>query len=207
VKDTGTGLSPEVQARVFEPFFTTKEAGKGTGLGLATVYGIVKQSGGFVQLQSEPGHGAMFNVYLPCTESAVRSVEPATAVRRALPSEKIVLLIEDEEAVRRLIFSVLKGQGYTVLQAGSGREALAVASGHTGPIHLFLSDVVMPGKGGPETVAELQRSRPGAEVIFMSGYTDDSVVRHGLTDSGRHFLQKPFTPATLLKKVREVLKG
>ncbi|HEX5856086.1 MAG TPA: ATP-binding protein, partial [Thermoanaerobaculia bacterium] len=207
VKDTGTGLSPQVQARIFEPFFTTKEVGKGTGLGLATVYGIVKQSGGFVQLHSEPGHGATFNVYLPCTEGEIRRPEPASGLRRAIPSGKTILLIEDEEAVRKLLFSVLSGQGYTVLQAGSGQEALAVEAGHSGPIHLILSDVVMPGKGGPETVAELQRSRSTAQVIFMSGYTDDSVLRHGLTDSGRHFLQKPFNPVTLLKKVREVLAG
>jgi PAS domain S-box-containing protein len=207
VKDTGAGLSPREQARVFEPFFTTKEVGKGTGLGLATVYGIVKQSGGFVHLESEAGHGATFNVYLPCTEGELRRVEPASGIRPALPSEKIILLIEDEAALRKLLVSVLRGQGYTVLHASSGREALAVASGHSGPIHLVLSDVVMPGKGGPETVAEIQRSRPTVGVIFMSGYTDDSVVRHGLTDSGRHFLQKPFTPVTLLKKVREVLKG
>jgi two-component system, cell cycle sensor histidine kinase and response regulator CckA len=207
VKDTGTGLSPQVQARVFEPFFTTKEVGKGTGLGLATVYGIVKQSGGFVQLHSELGHGATFNVYLPCAERELRRVEPESGIRRAFPKKKIILLIEDEEAVRKLLFSVLSGQGYTVLQASSGKEALAVASGHSGPIHLILSDVVMPGTGGPETVAELQRSRPATQVIFMSGYTDDSVVRHGLTDSGRHFIQKPFTPVTILKKVDEVLKG
>jgi two-component system cell cycle sensor histidine kinase/response regulator CckA len=207
VKDTGTGLSPQVQARVFEPFFTTKEVGKGTGLGLATVYGIVKQSGGFVQLHSELGHGATFNVYFPCTEGEVRQVEPVSGIRQVLPSEKIILLIEDEDAVRKLLFSVLSGHGYTVLQAASGQEALAVASGHAGPIDLVLSDVVMPGTGGPETVAELQRSRPTSQVIFMSGYTDDSVVRHGLTDSGRYFIQKPFTPVTLLKKVNEVLKG
>jgi PAS domain S-box-containing protein len=207
VKDTGAGLSKEVQARVFEPFFTTKEVGKGTGLGLATVYGIVKQSGGFIQLHSEIGHGATFNVYLPCTESEVQRVKSVSNSTAAFPGEKVILLIEDERAVRKLLFSVLHGQGYTVLEAGSGQEALDISSARSGPIDLILSDVVMPGRSGPETVAELQRSRPAAQVIFMSGYTDDSVVRHGLTDSGRHFLQKPFTPVTLLKEVREVLEG
>jgi signal transduction histidine kinase/CheY-like chemotaxis protein len=207
VKDTGKGLSPQVKARVFEPFFTTKEVGKGTGLGLATVYGIVKQSGGFVQVHSEPGQGATFDVYLPCVKGEVVRAKPVSGIGRALAKEKVILLVEDEDAVRRLLVSVLKGHGYTVLAAGSGEEALAVASGHEGPIDLVLSDVVMPGAGGPETVAELLRSRPTVEVIFMSGYTDDSVVRHGLTDAGRHFLQKPFTPVTLLKEVREVLKG
>ncbi len=207
VKDTGAGMTPQVKARVFEPFFTTKEAGKGTGLGLATAYGIVKQSGGFVHVASEPGHGATFNVYLPCTEGESGRVEPASEVKQELPTEKVILLIEDEEAVRKLLFSVLTGQGYVVLQAGSGQEALAAASGHSGPIHIVLSDVVMPGTSGPETVAELLRTRPTTQVIFMSGYTDDSVVRHGLTDQGRHFLQKPFTPGRVLKKVREVLEG
>jgi PAS domain S-box-containing protein len=207
VTDTGAGLSPQVQARVFEPFFTTKEVGKGTGLGLATVYGIVKQSGGFVQLRSELGHGATFSVYLPCVQGKIPAVRILSGVGRALPKEKVILLVEDEAAVRRLIGSVLRGNGYTVLEAGSGREALAVSSLHAGLIDLILSDVVMPGAGGPETVAELLRTRPQAQVIFMSGYTDDSVVRHGLTDSGRHFLQKPFTPVTLLKEVGEVLKN
>lgn len=207
VKDTGTGLSPRVQARIFEPFFTTKEVGKGTGLGLATVYGILKQSGGFVQLHSEVGHGATFNVFLPCVEGEIRRLAPVSGISRALPKERVILLIEDEDAVRRLLSSVLRGHGYTVLEAGSGQEALALASGHPGPIDLILSDVVMPGASGPEAVAEIQRVRPAAQVVFMSGYTDDSVLRHGLTDGGRHFLQKPFTPATLLKKIREVLSS
>jgi PAS domain S-box-containing protein len=206
VKDTGVGLSPEVKARVFEPFFTTKEVGKGTGLGLATVYGIVKQSGGFVQLHSEPGQGATFDVYLPCVEGETPRVKLTSGVAPALPSEKVVLLIEDEDAVRKLLSSVLGSQGYTVLKAGGGEEAIRAASDHPGPIHLIISDVVMPGIGGPETVAEILRARPGTRVIFMSGYTDDRVVRHDLTDAGRHFLQKPFSPATLLKKMREVLR-
>ena len=205
VTDTGTGMSQQIQARVFEPFFTTKEVGKGTGLGLATVYGIVKQSGGFIRLNSEPGQGATFHVYLPCARGEVARTKPVSGIGPAPPGERIILLIEDEAPVRKLIRSVLTGHGYTVLEAGTGEEALAVSSGHPGTIHLILSDVVMPGTGGPETVEELLRSRPTSQVIFMSGYTDDSVVRHGLTDGDKHFIQKPFTAVALLKQVREVL--
>ena len=205
VTDTGTGMSQQIQARVFEPFFTTKEVGKGTGLGLATVYGIVKQSGGFIRLNSEPGQGATFHVYLPCARGEVARTKPVSGIGPAPPGERIILLIEDEAPVRKLIRSVLTGHGYTVLEAATGEEALAVASGHAGAIHLILSDVVMPGTGGPETVEALLRSRPTSQVIFMSGYTDDSVVRHGLTDGDKHFIQKPFTAVALLKQVREVL--
>jgi nitrogen-specific signal transduction histidine kinase len=207
VKDTGTGMTPQVQARVFEPFFTTKEVGKGTGLGLATVYGIVKQSGGFIRLYSDIGHGATFHVYLPCAKGEVERARPVSGVGPTPTARTTILLIEDEAPVRRLLRSVLAGHGYTVLEAESGEEALSIASGHAGEIHLILSDVVMPGTGGPETVRALRQARPAAQVIFMSGHTDDSVVRHGLTDKGQYFLQKPFTAVALLKQVREVLTG
>jgi two-component system cell cycle sensor histidine kinase/response regulator CckA len=209
VRDTGVGMTPEVQARIFEPFFTTKEVGKGTGLGLATVHGIILQSGGFVRLESEPGRGTTFRIYLPSIEDRVAPARSSadSAAHRSLVSSRTILLIEDEKQVQKLLASVLAAHGYTVLTASDGLEALEAARTHDGPIHLLLSDVVMPGAGGPRVVSEIQGFRPEAQAIFMSGYADDSIVRHGLTESGAHFLQKPFTPVALLKKVQEVLGG
>jgi nitrogen-specific signal transduction histidine kinase/ActR/RegA family two-component response regulator len=209
VKDSGVGMSPEVQARVFEPFFTTKEVGKGTGLGLATVHGIVQQSGGFVRFESQPGHGTTFRVYLPSVEAEIAPARRATdsATHRALVTSRTILLIEDEQQLQKLVRTVLAGHGYTVLTASDGLEGLEAAKSHDGPIDLILSDVVMPGVGGPRVVAEIQGFRPETEAIFMSGYADDSVVRHGLTESDSHFLQKPFSPMVLLKKVQEVLES
>jgi two-component system cell cycle sensor histidine kinase/response regulator CckA len=209
VRDTGVGMTQEVQARIFEPFFTTKEVGKGTGLGLATVHGIVQQSGGFVRLESEPGRGTTFRIYLPSVEDQVAPARSlaSSAARRSLVSSRTILLIEDEKQLQKLLAAVLAGHGYKVLTASDGLEALEAAKTHDGPIHLLVSDVVMPGAGGPRVVSEIQAFRPEAEAIFMSGYADDSIVRHGLTESGAHFLQKPFTPTALLKKVQEVLGG
>jgi two-component system, cell cycle sensor histidine kinase and response regulator CckA len=207
VRDTGAGMTPEVQSKVFEPFFTTKEVGKGTGLGLSTVHGIVQQSGGFVRLESAPGRGTTLRIYLPSVESEAAPARPLpeSAVHRSLVTSQTILLIEDEKQLQELLGTVLAEHGYTVLTASDGLEALEVAKTHDGPIDLLVSDVVMPGAGGPRVVSEIQRFRPEAKVIFMSGYADDSIVRQGLTESGAHFLQKPFTPSAILKKVQQVL--
>jgi signal transduction histidine kinase/DNA-binding response OmpR family regulator len=206
VADTGVGMDAQTQARVFEPFFTTKEAGKGTGLGLATVYGIVKQSEGYISVYSEPGQGTIFKIYLPRID---QPVETATAGQAAsVPrGTETILLVEDEEAVRRLARLILEGQGYAVIEAPSAASALAIAEQHATPIHLVLTDVVMPGMNARELSQALTRIRPSARVLFMSGYTGDTIVRHGVLEPGIAFLQKPFTPADLARKVREVLDG
>jgi two-component system cell cycle sensor histidine kinase/response regulator CckA len=204
VSDTGTGMSEEVQAHLFEPFFTTKEKGKGTGLGLATVYGVVKQSGGFVSVYSEVGHGSSFKIYMPRVEEpidAARVAAPAAAAR----GTETVLLAEDEPAVRSVARHALERHGYTVLEAPSAEAALDLAERYSGPIHLLLTDVVMPGMSGPELARRLAPLRPEARVLFMSGYTGESVVHHGLGAPGVHYIQKPFAPDGLAAKVREVL--
>jgi PAS domain S-box-containing protein len=207
VSDTGVGMSGETLAHMFEPFFTTKERGKGTGLGLATVYGIVKQTGGSVWVYSEVGKGTTFKIYLPVVEEGVE-VEPVPAAEPvSLVGSETVLLVEDEGAVRALSRSILERYGYTVLEAGSGKEGLDVARQYPLPIHLVLTDVVMPEMGGSDLATRLEALRPGVRVLYMSGYTDDAVVRHGLLEKGRVFLQKPFTPETLARKVREALGG
>jgi two-component system cell cycle sensor histidine kinase/response regulator CckA len=206
VSDTGVGMTEEVRRHLFEPFFTTKEAGKGTGLGLATVHGIVKQSGGHIEVDSEVGVGTTIKVYLP------RAAPPAGTGRssihgpEALPhGTERLLLVEDDEGVRALSRHILRSCGYTLLEAASGDEALRLARGIRGPIHLLVTDVVMPGLGGRELAERLLESHPGAKVLYLSGYTDDAVVRHGVREVGVQFLQKPYTPAALAQKVREVL--
>jgi PAS domain S-box-containing protein len=205
VSDTGHGMTPEVQARIFEPFFTTKEQGKGTGLGLATVFDIVQQAGGHVTAYSEPGMGTTFKVYLPRVEESVSPAKSRSGVLAAPKGTETVLLVEDEDAVRSLIRIVLQGAGYRVLEASDGGEAVAVAGRHEGPIHLLLSDVVMPVLGGRELAERLLTLHPEMKVLFQSGYTDDAVVRHGVLQEKVHFLQKPYSPAALAWKVREVL--
>ncbi|MBA4062986.1 MAG: hybrid sensor histidine kinase/response regulator [Isosphaera sp.] len=208
VADTGCGMTDEVRARIFEPFFTTKGVGKGTGLGLAMVFGFVKQSGGHVEVQSEPGRGSTFRLYLPRVGGAPAAGKSGLRLASMPRGTETVLLVEDEEAVRALGRHVLRQCGYTVLDAGNGREAAGVAAGHPGPLHLLLTDVVMPGGVGGRQVAEAVLARhPGAKVLFTSGYTDDTVVRHGVLENGTHFLQKPFSPAALAQKVRDVLDG
>ena len=204
VTDTGEGMNAETKSHMFEPFFTTKPHGQGTGLGLATIYGIVKQSGGYVWVYSEVGRGTAVKVYLPrvAADLEVRKTEIAKA---PAGGAETVLLVEDEESVRALIRRLLAGNGYTVLEAGGAKEALEIARRHSGPIHLLLTDVVMPETSGSDLAAGIVALRPEARVIFMSGYTDDAVVRHGLVGEGLNFLQKPFTPETLAHKVREVL--
>jgi CheY-like chemotaxis protein len=204
VSDTGVGMDHETQRRVFEPFFTTKEAGKGTGLGLSTVYGIVKQSGGEIWLYSEPGVGTTFKVYLPEQQG-----EEKTRVRGDLAGAPVgsetILLTEDEPGVRALARSVLETKGYHVLTAATGEEALALTRQHPGAIHLLVTDLVLPDMNGRTLSEEIARLRPEAALLYMSGYTDDVVIRHGIIDAKIAFLQKPFTAATLASKVREVL--
>jgi two-component system cell cycle sensor histidine kinase/response regulator CckA len=204
VSDTGTGMSPEVQARLFEPFFTTKEPGKGTGLGLATCYGIIKQHGGNMWVYSEIGHGTTFKVYLPRAEEATNAETLVNAAEYLLGTET-VLLVEDEPAVRDLTVRILRNLGYVVLEAVNGTEGLAAANAYTGQINLLLADVVMPEMGGKTLAEQLSRQYPDLCVLFMSGYTDTAIVHHGRLDEGVAFLQKPFTPAALARKVRAVL--
>ncbi len=202
--DTGTGMTPEVKARIFEPFFTTKGVGKGTGLGLAVVLGVVKQSEGHVQVYSEPDIGTTFKLYFPAVEeqvSARKGIDAGNGGRGA----ETVLLVEDEDGVRGLAVLVLQTYGYKVLAAGAGKEALRLVEKRSGGIDLLVTDVVMPGMGGPELADILRPRFPQMKVLFSSGYTDDAVVRHGLLQEEVAFLQKPYTPLALVKRVRQVL--
>jgi PAS domain S-box-containing protein len=203
VSDTGVGMSEETKARIFEPFFTTKEVGKGTGLGLATVYGIVKQSNGFIWVYSEPNGGTTFKLYFPlAAESALSDVKAEKTV--TLRGNETVLLVEDSPAVRAAATRILQHCGYRVLEAPTGRAAIAMAASKD-EIHLLLTDVVMPELSGRDVASQFTRLRPSARVLFMSGYTDDAVVRHGILQPGVAYLQKPFTGETLAAKVRAVL--
>ncbi len=205
VADTGTGMSAETKSHMFEPFFTTKGKGKGTGLGLATVYGIVKQSGGYIWVYSELGRGTTFKIYLPRIDGSAEEAKRRSAAVRPARGSETVLLVEDEEAVRALSRSILESYGYRVLEAEGPHAAMEMAQRHETPIQLILTDVVMPDMDGADLVSRLAPLHPEAKVLFMSGYTDDAVVRHGMITEGGHFLQKPFTPASLAAKVREVL--
>ncbi|HSE95743.1 MAG TPA: PAS domain S-box protein [Methylomirabilota bacterium] len=205
VRDTGSGMDAATRARLFEPFFTTKTAGKGTGLGLATVYGIVKQSGGYIAVDSEPGKGATFTMFLPRVEASVETVEAAPESRELPRGTETVLLVEDEEAVRDLAREILVQSGYTVIGARHGGEALLIGDQHAGPIHVLVTDVVMPELGGRELANRLAARRPGLKVVYMSGYTDETLEHHGVLEPGMVFLRKPLTPDTLARKVREIL--
>ncbi len=206
VRDTGTGIDPETLAHIFEPFFTTKERGKGTGLGLATVYGIVKQSGGYIGVESEAGKGTAFDIYLPRVDDEVEPVKPARPPAFA-SGEKTILVVEDEDSLREVAREVLESKGYRVLTASSGKEALSVAAAHPEPVRLLLTDVVMPGMSGQELAERLRPARPEMSVLFMSGYADDVVARRGILASGNRVLSKPFSVATLAQSVHEVLEG
>lgn len=205
VSDTGCGMCDDVKARIFEPFFTTKAVGKGTGLGLAMVYGIVQQAGGTIRVESAVGRGATFTIELPVVPDSTHGTEEPTATGLAPRGTETVLLVEDEDAVRGLAKVVLELQGYTVLEAATGEQARALAAACDRPIHLLVTDVVMPNLGGRDLAAALRATRPELPVLFVSGYTDDALVRHGLEVSELAFLQKPFTPLSLARKVREVL--
>jgi CheY-like chemotaxis protein len=205
VSDTGIGMDQATQARIFEPFFTTKEVGKGTGLGLSTVFGIAQQSGGSVWVYSEPGEGTTFKVYFPRVEADLDVARPPSSVPATLRGSETILLVEDQEQVRAVAAGILQRNGYQVLVAQNAGDALLLAEKHRGGIHLLLTDVVMPQISGVELARRIALSRPDLKVLFMSGYTDDSIVRHGVLDRRMAFLQKPFTPESLTRKLREVL--
>ncbi len=206
VGDTGAGMTPEVLGHIFEPFYTTKEAGKGTGLGLSTVYGIVKQCGGDIQVRSSPGAGAHFTLYFPRAsgQDAPRA-EPAPAAAPPQADREVVLLVEDEYGVRKLVRKMLVQQGYRVIEASSGEEALRLCERHNGSIHLLLSDVVMPNMSGRELAERLCAARPDLKVLYMTGYTEDAIVQHGVLEPGVAVLNKPFLSDALARKLRDVL--
>jgi len=205
VSDSGVGMDAETQAHIFEPFFTTKEKDKGTGLGLATVYGIVKQSGGHIWLYSEPNHGTTFKIYLPRLEEAAQPVEAISPGAPLAGGSETILLVEDEEGVRDLARRILELKGYKVITASNPTEAAQVCERYEGPIHLLLTDVVMPTMSGPQLAEHVAFLRPGLRVLYISGYTDNAIVPHGILEEGVQFLQKPFTRDSLTRKVREVL--
>jgi CheY-like chemotaxis protein len=206
VSDTGHGMNADTRAHLFEPFFTTKGVGKGTGLGLATVFGIVKQNHGLITVHSEPGQGTTFKIYLPQAEA--ETVEAGEdAEQRPLRGSETVLLVEDEEQILNLGRRTLQRQGYRVLAATAPEAALALAAQQAGPIHLLVTDVVMPGMNGKELAERLRTSHPALKCLFMSGYTSDVLAHHGVLEVNVAFLQKPFTLQTLAEKVREVLEG
>jgi two-component system cell cycle sensor histidine kinase/response regulator CckA len=205
VSDTGVGMAPEVRDQVFEPFFTTKEKGKGTGLGLSTVYGIVKQSSGNIWVYSEPGKGTTFKIYLP------RVDEPAEELKEKVVGEEFpcgsetIVIVEDDEEVRKMVVRILKKQGYTVLEGGDGDEAYDASKQHKGPIHLLVTDVVLPGMDGHELAKRLEVFHPKLKVLYMSGYTENAIVHRGVLEEGMNYIQKPFTVSGLVRKAREVL--
>jgi two-component system cell cycle sensor histidine kinase/response regulator CckA len=205
VSDTGHGMDEPTRSRIFEPFFTTKEPGRGTGLELATVYGIVKQSEGDILVYSKPGHGTTFKIYLPASETGAISLHTSHTQPVTRGGNETILLVEDEEMVRDLVRIVLQNAGYSVLEAPHGKAALSLSAQHQGPIDLLMTDVVMPEIGGRELAEQLKALRPQMKVLFMSGYTDDVVVRYGLLTAEVEFLPKPFSPSVLASKVREVL--
>jgi len=205
VSDSGVGIPRELQKHIFEPFFTTKEQGKGTGLGLATVYGIVKQSGGYIEVDSEPGRGTTFRIYLPRVDSASPAAERSPRAAAPTGGTETILLVEDEDGVRELARDILRSSGYTVLEGRNGAEGLLLGERHQGALDLLLTDVVMPRMSGRELAERMVSLRPELSVLYMSGYTDDAVIRHGVLGSDTAFLQKPFTPAALVQRVRETL--
>jgi CheY-like chemotaxis protein len=205
LSDTGSGMDAATLSRIFEPFFTTKETGRGTGLGMATVYGIVKQSEGYVWVDSKPGAGTRVWIYLPEAQETAADISE-DAVTLPLPrGSEIVLLVEDEEAVRSLVRGLLRSHGYVVLEASDAGEALRISNDFDGPIHLLLTDVVMPEVSGRELADRLHETRQETRLLYMSGYTEDTIVQHGVLTSEASFLHKPFTPERLLRKVRETL--
>lgn len=207
VTDTGEGMDEETQRRIFDPFFTTKEVGKGTGLGLSTVYGIVKQSGGDIMVYSELGKGTTFKIYLPCVDEQIQRPKWAGDAEEDLSGTETILLVEDEDIVRHLVYEILTSNGYKVLVAGTGAAAIEIAENYTKEIHLLLTDVIMPKMGGTELQKTLSAFKPDIKVLFMSGYTDDAISQSGVLNTGTAFIEKPFTPDKLARKVRELLSA
>jgi CheY-like chemotaxis protein len=209
VSDTGCGMDAETQSRIFEPFFTTKDPGKGTGLGLSTIYGIVQQNGGAIWVTSALGQGTTFKIYLPQFREPVGAVEPLVTWRETPHGSETILVVEDEKMVRDLAHEILLMQGYTVLAAADASVALQLCEQHQGPIHLVITDAVMPRISGRELVQHLEHLRPTAKILYMSGYTSGypghAILQHTALDVNTPFLQKPFTPGALARKVREVL--
>jgi CheY-like chemotaxis protein len=206
LSDTGSGMDEKTRARIFEPFFTTKGPGKGTGLGLSTVYGIVKQSQGVVWVYSEPGMGTTFKVYLPAVMDSAEPMVPVDEITAALYNgSETILLAEDEDIVRDLAMMVLRAGGYKVLPARDGMEAIRIGDSYKGTIHLLVTDVVMPRMNGRELVGRILPARPQMKVLYMSGYTEDAIIHHGVLEEGVEFIQKPFMTTDLVRRVREVL--
>jgi len=205
VTDTGCGMDAKTKTHIFEPFFTTKKFGKGTGLGLATVYGIVKQSGGWIWVYSEPGFGTTFKIYLPCVGSAIEIVLPSDKVDTVAGRSQTILIVEDDAALLQVTHRSLDEVGYVILAARSPAEAILISESHPGPIHLMVTDVIMPGMSGDKLASYLSALRPEMKVLYVSGYTDDTIVHLGVLEPGLAFLQKPFSPRTLARKVSDVL--
>jgi two-component system, cell cycle sensor histidine kinase and response regulator CckA len=206
ISDNGIGMDEATKKRIFEPFFTTKELGKGTGLGLSTVYGIIKQSGGNIWVYSEPKFGSVFKIYLPHVEENIETLTPSTAQTEELSGAETILLVEDEDMVRQLTREILELYGYKILEAQHAKEAISISEQYNGPIHMMITDVIMPKTSGKELANILSKVRPEMCVLYMSGYTDDAIVHHGVLDKHTNFIQKPFTPETLAQAVKKVLK-
>jgi CheY-like chemotaxis protein len=208
LSDTGEGMDAQTLARIFEPFFTTKPRGQGTGLGLATVYGIVKQSGGYIDVYSEAGRGSSFKIFLPrAEEKDAQPEEPRNESQPSPAGSETILLVEDDEALRALLREFLEESGYAVLEASEPEQGLMLAGAHADPIHLLLTDVIMPQMSGAELAGRVKATRPDTRVLYMSGYTDKAIGSHGVISPGTHFLQKPFTLSALLRKLRVVLEN
>jgi two-component system cell cycle sensor histidine kinase/response regulator CckA len=207
VRDTGVGMNPEVQERIFEPFFTTKEKGKGTGLGLSTVYGIIKQSGGEIWVSSEPGKGTIFEIYFPRVDEPLQESPKESFQKGLRGGNETILIVEDEDGVRKLTRKILSRQGYKILEASGGGDALLLCEQCNEPIHLLLSDVVMPGINGPELARRIKTLSPDVKVLFMSGYADQAIFQSGILDEKACFIQKPFSARNLVEKIQEVIRN
>ncbi len=205
ISDTGEGMDEDVMSKIFDPFFTTKEYGKGTGLGLATVYGIVKQHEGYIYVYSEKGRGTTFKIYLPASKKALEEDGNKSTSKALLKGSETILIVDDNASIRQLIVETLKPLGYNCLEAASGEDAISVIRKYSGKIHLLLTDVVMPGMSGRELAEKIRKERPDVKVIFMSGYTEDIIAHHGVLEKGINYISKPLTPVTLTKKIRIVL--